>query len=246
MIRVRLACLLFSLVGSLAHAAPIADSIADFSNVQGQNRWYYGFFNQGPDNSTAYSPGSFQNFTTFGVVGAGVWGASDVQVGSQNNVYLGLGSATGHPTGLKPPDEQDRIIWAVRRYVSEVAGDIDIALDLRKDNTNPNGGGITGRVFVDGVEIYTQFVAATNGAGFQPTLVHNVALDSIIDFVIDPLGVAVNSDGPFSPRADGTRFSAVISVHTVPVAPTAWLVLAALAGLWWTTPKAAARRRSGH
>lgn len=246
MVRVRLACLLFSLVGSLAHAAPIADSIADFSNVQGQNRWYYGFFNQGPDNSTAYSPGSFQNFTTFGVVGAGVWGASDVQVGSQNNVYLGLGSATGHPTGLKPPDEQDRIIWAVRRYVSEVAGDIDIALDLRKDNTNPNGGGITGRVFVDGVEIYTQFVAATNGAGFQPTLVHNVALDSIIDFVIDPLGVAVNSDGPFSPRADGTRFSAVISVHTVPVAPTAWLVLAALAALRLTTPKAAARRRSGH
>ena len=246
MIRVRLACLLFSLVGSVAHAAPIADSIADFSNVQGQNGWYYGFFNQGPDNSTAYSPGSFQNFTTFGVVGAGVWGASDAQVGSQNNVYLGLGSATGHPTGLKPPDQQDSIIWAVRRYVSEVAGDIDIALDLGKDNTNPNGGGITGRVFLDGVEIYTQFAAATNGAGFQPTLVRNVALDSIIDFLIDPLGVAINQDGPFSPRADGTRFSAVISAHTVPVAPTAWLVLAALAALRLTTPKAAARRRSGH
>ncbi len=246
MIRVRLACLLFALVGNLAHAAPIADSIADFSNVQGQNGWYYGFFNQGPNNSTAYTPGSFQNFTTYGVVGADVWGASGAQVGLQNNVYLGLGSATGHPTGLKPPDDQDSIIWAVRRYVSEVAGDIDIALDLRKDNLNQNGGGITGRVFVDGVEIYTQFVAATNGVGFQPTLVRNVALNSTIDFVIDPLGVAISLDGPYSPRADGTRFSAVISAHTVPVAPTAWLVLAALAALWLSSPKAVALRRSGH
>lgn len=246
MIRVRLACLLFSLVGSLAHAAPIADSIADFSSVQGQNGWFYGFFNQGPDNSVAYSPSSFQNFTTYGVVGTDVWGASNAQVGSQNNVYLGLGSATGHPTGLKPPDDQDSIIWAVRRYVSEVAGDVDIALDLGKANTNSHGGGITGRVFLDGVEIYTQSVAAINGAGFQPTLVRNVAINSTIDFVIDPLGVAIDLDGPYSPRADGTRFSAVISAHTVPVAPTAWLVVAGLAALWLANPKAAARRRSEH
>ena len=67
-----------------------------------------------------------------------------------------------------------------------------------------------------------------------------------IDFVIDPLGVAINLDGPYSPRADGTRFSAVISAHTVPVAPTAWLVLAALAALWLSSPKALALGRSGH
>ena len=231
MTRRLLASLLLSVAACAAQAAPIANSIADFSNVQGQNGWFYGFFNQGVDGSTPYTTGAFENFTTYGVVGPDVWGASDAQVGAQNNVYLGLGAATGHPTGLAPPDTQDRIIWAVRRYVSEVAGDVDIAIDLRKENVNPNGGGITGRVFVDGVEVYSQFVAATDGAGFQTTLVQNVALNSLIELAIDPLGVAINLDGIYSPRADGTFFSAVISPHAVPVAPTFLLVIGGLMGL---------------
>ena len=231
MIRRHVFCVVFSFAACAVHAAPIANSISDFSNVQGQNGWFYGFFNQGVDGSTPYTTGAFENFTTYGVVGPDVWGASDAQVGAQNNVYLGLGAATGHPTGLAPPDTQDRIIWAVRRYVSEIAGDIDIAIDLRKENVNANGGGVTGRVFVDGVEVYTQFVGATDGVGFQTTLVHNVGLNSLIELAIDPLGVAINLDGIYSPRADGTFFSAVISPHVVPVAPSLALMLVGLVGL---------------
>src|SRR5688572_17995757 len=189
MIRRHVFCVVLSFAACAAHAAPIANSISDFSNVQGQNGWFYGFFNQGVDGSTPYTTGAFEEFTTYGVVLPDVWGASAAQVGAQNNVYLGLGAATGHPTGLAPPDTQDRIIWAVRRYVNEVAGDIDIAINLRKENLNANGGGVTGRVFVDGVEIRSQFIAATDGTGLQTTLfVPNVAVNALIDFAIDPLG----------------------------------------------------------
>ena len=235
MIRRYLVCAALWLAAGMAHAAPIADSIADFSNSQGQDGWFYGFFNQGADGSTAYTTGAFTNFATYGFVGVDEWGATDVQVGAQNNDYLGLGSATGHPTGLEP-DEQDSIIWAVRRYQSEVAGDIDIKIDLRKFNTNPDAGGITGRVFIDGVEIYTQFVATTDDIGFQTTLVRNVALGSFIDFAIDPLGVVHTRDngevdGIYSARADGTHFSALISPHVVPIAPTFLLVMGGLVGI---------------
>ena len=232
MIRRHLLCAVLSLASGLAHAVPFANSIADFSSVQGQNGWSYGYFNQGVDGSTPYTTVAFTEFTTYGVVGPDVWGASDAQVGAQNNVYLGLGAATGHPTGLAPPDQQDRIIWAVRRYVNEAAGDLAIAIDLRKENVNPNGGGITGRVFVDGVEILSQFIAGTDGTGLQTTLVvPNVALNALIDFAIDPLGVAINQDGIYSPRADGTVFSAIIGPRAVPVAPTFLLMIAGLAAL---------------
>ncbi len=226
-----LVCVALSLVVSAAHAAPIASSITEFSSAQGQDGWYYGYFNQGPNGAVAYTTSAFETFDTFGVVTAATWGASDAAIGAQNNDYIGLGSTSGHPTGLAPPDAQDSIIWAVRRYVSEVAGDIAIQLDLRKENPNPNGGGITGRVFIDGAEVYTRYVAATDITGFQTILVHNVAVDSLIDFAIDPLGVAINNDGIYSARADGTIFSAVISPYVVPVAPSFVLMLGGLLGL---------------
>ena len=244
MIRVRLACLLFALVGSLAHAAPIADSIADFSNVQGQNGWFYGFFNQGPNNSLAYSPGGFQNFTTFGVVGAGVWGASNAQVGAQNNVYLSLDANGGHPNGIGP-DAQDSIIWAVRRYTSSSAGLFDLGYLLRKRNiSNPNGGGITGHIFVDGVELLDQFIANLDGVGVQDILTVSLNAGSFIDLAIDPTGLATQRDASIhAARADGTDFSATLSVHTtaLPEPGTLALVLAALAGLSLTG--LSARRR---
>ncbi len=241
MIRRHLVSVILLFAASAAHAAPFANSISDFSNVQGQNGWFYGFFNQGVDGSTPYDPVvDFKNFSTYGVVGPDVWGASDAQVGAQNNDYLGLGAATGHPTGLAPPDTQDRIIWAVRRYVSEIDGAIDIAIDLRKENLNANGGGVTGRVFVDGVEIFNRLIMATDGIGVQRTLVvPHVGVGSLIDFAIDPLGVLprdsngdlIGNDGIYSPRADGTFFSAVISPHAVPVAPTFLLMIGGLMGL---------------
>jgi hypothetical protein len=240
MIRRHLVSVILLFAASAAHAAPFANSISDFSNVQGQNGWFYGFFNQGVDGSTPYTTIAFEEFTTYGIVGPDVWGASAAQVGAQNNVYLGLGAASGHPTGLAPPDTQDRIIWAVRRYVNEVAGDIDIAIDLRKENLNANGGGVTGRVFVDGVEIFNRLIMATDGVGVQRTLVvPDVDVGSLIEFAIDPLGVIprdsngnpIGGDGIYSPRADGTVFSAVISPHAVPVAPTLALMVGGLAGL---------------
>ena len=231
MIRPLLALVGLVFTSVMAHALPLASSIDDFSGVQGQDSWQYGFFDQGPDNSLAYTPGAFRQFDTFDP-NAESWSASNALVDDKNNVYLALSRTSGHPTGLGV-DAQDSIIWAVRRYLSEAAGDIDIAIDLGKDNTNPDSGGITGRLFVNGKEIFTQFIGATDAAGVQRNFVIPVAIGDYIDFAIDPLGLATQRDGVYAPRADGTHYSARIANHvnSVPIAPTGALVAIALVGL---------------
>ena len=193
-----------------AAAVTITDSISAFSNTQGQGGWSYGFSNQ-------TLGAGFQQFDTFNLV-ANRWEASDVQVGGNNNDFLNLNALGGHPTGLGP-FPQDAIIWTVRRYMSSMNGFVDIAFDLRKANiVNPAGGGITGRIFVDGAEVFTQFIANTDGIGVQQTITQSVAIGSTIDFVIDPTGIipTSGSDGQFSARADGAIFSSTISTSTGP------------------------------
>ena len=195
-----------------AMAVPITDSIAAFSTTQGLGGWYYGF------NQT--TGGGFQPFDTFNS-GAARWEASDAQVGANNNNFLSLHATGGHPTGIGP-DSQDAIIWVVRRFVSPVSGLVDITFDLHKQNTgNSSGGGITGYIFVDGVEVFSQFINNSDGMGVQQTLTRSVMIGSIIDFAIDPTGITpmAGLDDPRSALADGTHFSSVISPSSGPNIP---------------------------
>ena len=159
-------------------------------------------------------------------------------MGAANNVYLSINANGGHPNGIGP-DAQDSIIWAVRRYTSAFAGAVDVDYLLRKANiSNTNAGGITGHLFVDGVELLDQFIANADGTGVQGTFSVLLNVGSVIDLAIDPEGLATSRDpSVFSARADGTDFSAVIRAATIPEPGVALLLLAALPGLW-------ARRRA--
>ncbi|GJL49558.1 MAG: hypothetical protein NPIRA01_07850 [Nitrospirales bacterium] len=191
-----------------AFAVTLTNSVSAFSGNQGQNGWFYGFIDQTAGRS-------FEQFDTF-LPGANRWAASTAQIGSNNNEFLTLNSMGGHPTGLGP-DAQDAVILAVRRYVSPVNGNVDIAFDLRKQNIlNPNGGGITGRILVDGTEVFSQFIANMDGVGVQQTITQSLLLGSTVDFVIDPTGIANGPNSELSARADGTIFSGILSTDTIP------------------------------
>ena len=208
----RLGLLLIALtLTAPVRAVVIADSIAEFSSTQGQDGWFYGLFNAGgiPGSPDPYSTAAFAELDVFNLTR---WEASDALVGADNNDFLSLDSVGGHPTGIGP-EAQDSVIWAVRRYLSDFAGDAVIDFDLRKLNTgNDRGGGITGRIFIDGVEIFAAFIANDDGIGIQDVLPATLAVGTVIDFAIDSTGVlpVAGGDGPFSARADGSHFSAVI------------------------------------
>ena len=228
--RALLGCFLLA-IATVSKAGLIADSLSEFSSTQGQDSWRYGFFNAGAAPGAAYTSGDFVAFDTFDVA-ATRWAASAAQVGSQNNIFLSLDSAGGHPNGIGP-DAQDSIIWAVRRYTSEVAGVIDLNYHLRKRNiSNPNGGGITGHIFVDGVELLDQFIANLDGIGTQGVLSVAVNVGTLIDFAIDPTGTTSARDPSIhNARADGTDFTARILTHEISEPDTGWLVLASCLGI---------------
>jgi PEP-CTERM motif len=209
--------------GATARAAFIADSVAEFSNVQGQGNWFYGFYNQGGAGGLphGYTTGGFTSFGTFNTAR---WEATDAQVGANNNDFLYLHQTGGHPNGLDLG--QTSLIWAVRRYQSEVSGLVDIAIDLRKINVaNSLGGGVTGRVFVDGVEIWSRFIENFDGVGVQDVLTRNVSIGSFIDFAIDPTSNSPPAgQSAYSARADESYFSATIAPHAVPE-PTSLMIL---------------------
>jgi PEP-CTERM motif len=229
-----LVCLFIVGVADRASGAFIADSVTEFSSVQGQDGWFYGFYNQGAAGGLphGYTSGGFTQFDTFNVAR---WEASDAQVGANNNDFLTVNAVGGHPNGLDLG--QNSLIWGVRRYQSEVAGLVDIAIDLHKINVSePRGGGVTGRIFIDGIEVWTQFIENLDGLGVQLVLTRNVSVGSLIDFAIDPTSNNPPvGQSPFSARADGSHFSAVISTHAVPEPSTlAMLGTGCLALVGWS------------
>jgi len=215
-----------------AGAAVIADSVAEYSGTQGLNSWYYGYYNQSADADGTYQTANFAQFDAYN---ANIWRRAVDGAG----YYLSLNPLGGHPSGIGPAP-QTQVIWSMRRYVSEVAGPINIAFDLYKENTQePNGGGITGHIFLNGAEIFSQFIANLDGVGVHGLLNRMVNAGDVIDFAIDPTGVpGASGDNYQSARADGSVFSAVVgegfaavpSPSTMALLPLGLLLIGAVRG----------------
>lgn len=199
-------------------ATVIADSVADYSDVQGQDNWYYGYFDG--DGGDPFGPGDFEQLT-YGpssfLAGVSYWQIQD----GPGGYWTLLDEIGGHPNGLAPASNRLRVIhWAVRRYVSEVDGLIQITGNLRDRNGN-GGDGVTGRIFVDGVEVFTQSINNGDATGFDYDFTVTVNAGSIIDFAIDSKGNDQN---------DATGFDAVITQVPEPTS----LALAAMGLLCMT------------
>jgi hypothetical protein len=206
---------------SLSQALPItADSFDDFSGVQGQSHWYYGFFKKRAPNGPAYSVRGFREYDSFGpYANTLAWWASPPSLGvtaANYPRYPNWRAIGGHPNGIGPAP-QTGIFWTVLRYESPVDGIADISYELAKSNVGePKGGGITGRIFIDGVQVFARTIGNTDDVGVKGTIrAVNVHVDSDIDFVIDPLGFKPlrGRDSLYSARADGTHFIGSLAIQ---------------------------------
>ena len=155
----------------------IASSVQDFSGNQGEKSWTYGHID--PNTSP-----SFQLMTGFDGI---TWTLPSA-------TWLALDEAGGIPDGAGVER------WPVRRWTSTVAGPVAITLRLYKLQTTC-GNGMDGRLFVDGVERWTRFVAFGDAAGVIETVRVDVAIGTTVDLALDPHG-----DG----GCDRAFFSAVI------------------------------------
>jgi Ca2+-binding RTX toxin-like protein len=168
-----------------------ANSQTEFSGVQGQNNWYYGYY------AGSFTSAAYQEMTQF----------SDIWTVQNGTYYTLLTAGGGHPNGVttsggRKSEEQ----WAVRRWVSEIDGEIQIYGILAKADTG-GGNGVIGHIFIDGVEVWSQSIAGTDGTGVNYQITTKVKLNSVVDFAIDP---KKDTNDVANDIADTTIFTAQI------------------------------------
>ncbi|MFO0797134.1 MAG: hypothetical protein U0804_06620 [Gemmataceae bacterium] len=205
----------FSLTTGCNTAAPrpsevVADSVRGFSGEQGANGWSYGYWDRTADPGKDYSQATdFQLLKQFGrdpINGLSShrdFTTGDLWTLQDGQYYTSLWAEGGHPNsasrlGKYAPAEQ----WAVRRWVSTVAG--PVLVSGRVGKVMPWGanwaGGCQARIVVDGV---TVFSAPMDDRGTDYSVNTTLRTGSIVDLLIGP-----------GPSVGVTKFTATI--RTVP------------------------------
>ncbi len=191
--------------GTVVAPEKIADSVEDWSDagIQGENNWTYGYYDRTADGNSTYAADEFQAFPRDG----GGHSNQDFWDGNQYDWFNGnppwtmIGREGIHPNGVNNAVEH----WAIRRYESEVSGTLDVEFHLRKANSA--GSGVTGKVFHNGVEVFTRVVGGGDTVGFTEEIsIEGVVAGDFIDFVQTPIGIGGNtSDG-----SDGSAMAAKV------------------------------------
>ena len=180
----------------------VADSAAEFSAVQGQNGWYSGYL------EGSFTANDFLQLPTYSVSDS-AWVYS-----LAHPPWTQVGALYMHPDG---PNNGRPIRWAVRRWVSDVAGPVIIAGDLamRNGGGNQDSDGITGKIWVDGISILSQPLYAWDQTGVHYLLNTTVSVGSKVDFILDS-----NGPGPYPGQTDyydTTLFTAQVTLIPEPV-----------------------------
>ena len=187
----------------------LADSFREFTGIQGQSNWFYGYWDRGNDLDGVYKPGEFKAFprTTATTLSADNFFAANTwkwfptaDAATEINRLGGIAASENGTAGRADH-------WAVRRWISETNGLVRIygmLADRSRCAGTTSGDGVTGRIFVDGTEIFSQSIQ-NSGVGYsvQTTL----SVGAVVDFVIDP-------GSGLSDECDNAAFTALIMTES--------------------------------
>lgn len=157
---------------SSAAGSVLANAADDFSNVQGQKNWSYGYFDgkgggQGDGNSPSgpYTDDDFKPMKYMETMWGYKWS------GPMDN--LQLTSDMGHPNV-----GDGHQIWSVRRWTSTIDGHVEVSGKIRHDS---QGDGIGIKILADGVVYYSKIVSGSNPNGVDYDVVVPVKKGSLVD-----------------------------------------------------------------
>ncbi len=215
--------------GPLYNPGPkVADSQNEFSGEQGQDGWFYGYYDERADAEDGDGVYEASEFIPFLNDGSGItwddesfdswmdsenhWDGTkwDLLVNTANGPWTEVTATGGHPAANAQGDLS--VHWAIRRWVSDEDG--DFVINGLVNNGSASGDGTVGRILLDGEEIWS---AVTNGDTIDIDVPVTLSAGSILDFVIDPDGSGVYD--PADPTTvdliadgnDGTTFWVTIN-----------------------------------
>ena len=194
----------------------LADSAAEFSGIQGQEDWYYGYRNLTLDGGgNDYDPEA--DFIAFPVDGTvfgsdtNAWNGNifdffDAGGNTTNPPWTTLGAETSHPNGTN----QSETHWTVRRWTASENDLTDpsflqVEWFISKSAGNPNGEGVTAQVHLNGTMVGKTTIAGDDTTGITKTVFVTAGVGDHIDLVH-------TSEGPGGNTADGSDSSLVSMV----------------------------------
>ena len=187
---------------SLVAQAVIADSFDDWSadGTQGENNWFNGWYNLTDDELNgdgAYEPDDFNEFENdeSGIVetvpGAyypfdpasppNHWTGSAWELNTAVQPWTMIGPMDTHPNGTNFAEEH----WTIRRWISD-RDQVGAAVVWEIRKVNPNGTGVTGKLFINGDEVDTAAVDET--VGVRRLVAHDLSVGDIIEVACTPVG----------------------------------------------------------
>ena len=191
----------------------LADSAAEFSGIQGQEDWYYGYRNLTLDGGgNDYDPEA--DFIAFPVDGSvfgsdtNAWNGNifdffDAGGNTTNPPWTTLGAETSHPNGTN----QSETHWTVRRWTASEndltdSSFLQVEWFISKTAGNPNGQGVTAQVHLNGTMVGKTTIAGDDTTGITKTVFVTAGVGDHIDLVH-------TSEGPGGNTADGSDSSLV-------------------------------------
>jgi len=175
----------------------LANSVTDFNDVQGGGRWFYGFYDgNGPG---PYTADDFEEFPRFDRDHSRWMTESSRFAGDDGEYWTAIWSLGGHTNKTKP-DGSLAEHWAVRRWVSNVAGRALIVVEVRKASRAQGGDGIDAHVFVDGEVVWSQHVSSGDDDGTGDTIRINLDVGTKLDFAIAPRSSSLYDRTVFTAR----------------------------------------------
>lgn len=198
-------------------AGVIATSSTEFSGVQGQNGWTYGYRDV-PAGGASENYDPVRDFIPFsGGDGQGDWNGTTQQwTGSEWKFHAGAdGIEGGMGSGNAAPGASTR--WMVRRWQSTKLtqkGPVSLRWTLAKGDSSC-GNGVTGAVYINGQMADQLTIAFDRATILTRTYYALLTPGDMVDLVLRPLG----SDGAHDAQCDKALMSVTINDTITAVDP---------------------------
>ncbi len=167
----------------------LGDSMADFSGVQGQGGWRWGYYDATADLDGVYQAEDFVPFPDDYWTGS-IWDWPD-----GNPPFDQIGTEGLHPNGINNGAEH----WVIRRFEVPITGAAHVEWHARK--TNPAGSGVTATLFHEGEAVDEVSLAGDALEGVtREAVVDGLAPGDALDLALSPVG----PDGSASDVSDGS------------------------------------------
>ncbi len=170
------------LAASIAPTTPaqlLADSVADFSGIQGQNNWVY-LYSVGTYNVNALIP--FPFFTPGGPPENGYWHREE----GSGGYWTAIWDKGCHPNGTTTSyGRKNELNTVTRRWIAPVSGTLNVS-GVVKMNDGVGGNGVVGAIHLNGELKWAQAIASNNTQGVPFQIQLCVSVGQWIDFTVDP------------------------------------------------------------